>query len=79
MCKYFKQLIIRHKCNNKKLKNTAIKQQYKNLRSVWMDDDETIFGLTRLFRLFIVICPFIFPNLYIRHLYGLELVLKNGN
>ncbi len=71
MCKYFKQLIIGPKCNNKKLKNTAIKQQYKNLRSVWMDDDETIFGLTRLFRLFIVICPFIFPNLYIRHLSGL--------
>jgi len=53
----------------------AIKNQYLNFKKVWKDSFDKTFGIERILRLILVLLPFAYPTLYIRHFSGFKGVL----
>jgi hypothetical protein len=54
---------------NKKLR-PAFQNQWTNFEKVWNDKKDQSFGIERVVRILLVLQPFLFPTLYIRHIGG---------
>lgn len=54
---------------NKKLR-PAFKNQWTNFQTVWNDKKDQSFGIERVVRILLVLHPYLFPTLYIRHIGG---------
>lgn len=48
----------------------AIRNQWKNIQSIWNDEKDKTFGIERVARLILAFSAYIFPGLYIRHFFG---------
>ncbi len=58
--------------------DTVLNKQWRYLRGVWENDRHNDIGLERLLRLFLIMVQFVFPGIYIRHIFGRKgLTYKN--
>jgi Ion channel len=48
----------------------ALQNQWRNIRTIWNNEQDATFGIERIFRLFIAFSAYIFPGIYIRHISG---------
>jgi hypothetical protein len=53
----------------------AIRNQWTNFQTVWNDKKDKSFGVERFLRIVLVLQPYLFPNLYIRHIGGNQGIL----
>jgi Ion channel len=73
--KFFRELFLgKGEYEFKKL-TPAIKNQYNNFKKVWNDSLDKTFGVERILRLILVLLPYLFPSLYIRHISGKKGIL----
>ena len=72
---FFKELFLGKGEYKLKKLTPAIKNQYNNFKKVWNDSLDKTFGVERILRLILVLLPYLYPTLYIRHFSGKKGIL----
>lgn len=75
MCAPLKNLFVGPFPNSRRIPDPALKKQWENAKAVWNNEHEPTFGIERVFRLLLVLSAYIFPGIYVRHVYGKRGVL----
>jgi hypothetical protein len=70
MRNFLRQLFIGPFPDPHKFVRPALQNQWKNITTIWNNDNAATFGIERLFRLFLAFSAYVFPGIYIRHFSG---------
>ncbi len=70
MRKIIKKLVLGNKKPGEFIRSGTIQKRIDNIIAIWNNDHQDDVGIEKIFRLFLASSQFLFPGVYIKHIFG---------